>query len=222
MISLLPHAHLWLLHDTDGVLRTPGGQPLGSRDQALAVAIREALAKHGPDPSEAWSLYALTCSYLDFAAEDSRCELIDAIVSGLEDDPTYRDLAFRLATGHPDLATALTEPYPIAFLQRIGFTAAWSEHRDGQATVINLPPLIACLRRHLETQPLRRIMALVYAGAHASAPLTVAALLDGAITPAQAAEVLDGSDLDLARLVDLLTFAHAPEDRAEVLAAAAD
>ncbi len=215
----LAHGDLWLLHDGKDVVRTPGGQPLGSRDRALVTAAGLAWKLHRGDPADGWSSYALLCSYLDFAAEEERMGMVESIVTALEDDPTYREMAMRMAIGHSDPATALEDPYPIEFLRRIGFCAAWSSERVGRSTGVALAPLQGALRAHLADLPMRRLMSLIYACSHLSAPLTFAAVIDDSITPKQGAKVLEDFSFPAKHLRELKTFARALEDRQEVLAA---
>jgi len=71
-------------------VRTPLGTLVTSRYAELLHEAAAEIRHLGTDPKIATSMFSLQVSYLDYGLASSREELVDSIISGLEDDPLCR------------------------------------------------------------------------------------------------------------------------------------
>jgi hypothetical protein len=84
--------NVWFVGVAENLLTTPRGIPLGSLCRPLVEKAALDCEHYGEDPSAEWSTYALLCSYMEWAGQDGRPALVDAIISETESDPLYNKL----------------------------------------------------------------------------------------------------------------------------------
>jgi hypothetical protein len=165
---------------------------------------------------------------LDHAAEENRAGLIKAIVSELEDDPVYQNVAMMMTVSPGSLVSKVDRDPSLMFLKEIGILESWTQTSDAGVSRVHLRPLENRLRSYLGSRTRKCLMALVYSCSHFHAPLVLAGLFAGRLKACDAKEELERSagqtwpfaPKDCTRkMADLALFAASAEDREIVLKA---
>lgn len=215
----------WYLESDGDILETPGGCPVGSHSREIACRAKEDCDDYGADPTDFPSIYGLLCSYLDFSSEENRDELIAAILSDLEDDTIYQELAFRTSMEPDEHPSSLADPaWPVDYLNKTGFFEAWTVNQEGpHMRVIDLGKIQAVIEPILKALSPRQLMTLVYVSANWKAAICLLALMEKRYSTAEFVQVISEAGVPTcpgrkyeALIGDFLQFASLPEDRASV------
>lgn len=94
---------LYVIVDSKGSIKTPGGSEFASSDQRLIQLVYDDMNRYGPNPTKSSSFISLHASYLDFGCQVPQQELRRNILGGYSHDwdvilQTYKEFDIQYKT----------------------------------------------------------------------------------------------------------------------------